>query len=51
MLTVVLVVFVGFVYWYLGESFRWNYVVSFLFILGAVYFAFWATRNRNARVA
>ncbi len=25
---------------YLGEGFKWNYLVSFLFILGAVYFAF-----------
>lgn len=25
---------------YLKETFRWNYIVSFLFILGAVFFAF-----------
>jgi len=25
---------------YLKESFRWNYLVSFAFILGAVFFAF-----------
>lgn len=25
---------------YLKESFRWNYLVSFVFIIGAVFFAF-----------
>ena len=26
---------------YLGESFRWNYVGSFACVVGAVLFAFW----------
>ena len=30
----------AFAYLYLGEAFRWNYAVSFLFLIGAVYFAF-----------
>ena len=38
---ITLIVFVGFAYWYLGESFRWNHVVSFMFLMGAVFFAFW----------
>ena len=33
-------VFALFALWYLGEPVKWNYVVSFLFIIGAVYFAF-----------
>jgi uncharacterized protein (DUF486 family) len=37
---ITLVVFGFFSVWYLGEEFRWNYAVSFLFILGAVFFAF-----------
>jgi uncharacterized protein len=39
--SITLVIFVGFAYWYLGESIRWNYVVSFACILAAVMFAFW----------
>jgi uncharacterized protein (DUF486 family) len=35
-----LVVFAFFSIWYLGESFKWNHAVSFLFILIAVFFAF-----------
>jgi len=35
-----LTVFAFFSVLYLKETFRWNYVVSFLLILGAVYFAF-----------
>lgn len=35
-----LTVFAFFSVLYLKESFRWNYVVSFMMILGAVYFAF-----------
>jgi uncharacterized protein (DUF486 family) len=35
-----LVVFGFFSVWYLGEQFKWNYAISFLFILGAVFFAF-----------
>ena len=39
--SVTLVVFVAFAYFYLGESMRWNYALSFLCILAAVLFAFW----------
>lgn len=35
-----LVVFAGFSVVYLGESFKWNYAVAFLFLIGAVYFMF-----------
>jgi uncharacterized protein (DUF486 family) len=38
---VTLAVFVVFAYVYLGETPRWNYVGSFVCILGAVVFAFW----------
>jgi uncharacterized protein len=34
-------VFVVFAWSYLGESIKWNHAVSFLFLLGAVAFAFW----------
>jgi uncharacterized protein (DUF486 family) len=37
---ITLVVFAGFSVLYLGEAIKWNYVVSFLLILGAVFFAF-----------
>src|SRR5258708_17877473 len=37
---ITLVVFAVFAYFYLGEPVRWNYVASFLCILGAVGFAF-----------
>ncbi len=37
---ITLVVFVVFAIWYLGEQMKWNYIVSFLFIIGAVFFAF-----------
>jgi len=33
-------IFIIFAYFYLGESIKWNYIVSFLFIIGAVVFAF-----------
>jgi uncharacterized protein (DUF486 family) len=33
-------VFVVFAWSYLGESVKWNHAVSFLFLLGAVAFAF-----------
>jgi uncharacterized protein (DUF486 family) len=39
--SITLVVFAGFAYLYLGESLRWNYIVSFACILAAVVFAFW----------
>jgi Putative member of DMT superfamily (DUF486) len=37
---VTLTVFVVFAWIYLGEDLRWNYMVSFLFLVGAVFFAF-----------
>jgi len=37
---ITLVVFAGFSVFYLKESIKWNYIVSFLFILGAVFFMF-----------
>jgi uncharacterized protein (DUF486 family) len=37
---ITLVVFGFFSVWYLDQEFKWNYAVSFLFILGAVFFAF-----------
>ena len=37
---ITLVVFGFFAVWYLKEPFHWKYLVSFLFILAAVYFAF-----------
>src|SRR5919112_5023878 len=36
---ITLVVFVGFAWLVLGEKLAWNYAVSFVLILGAVYFA------------
>ncbi len=38
---VTLIVFAIFAYFYLGETLRWNYALSFVCILGAVAFAFW----------
>lgn len=38
---ITLCVFVVFAGWYLGEGIRWNHAVSFLFLVGAVTFAFW----------
>ena len=35
-----LTAFLIFSFFYLGEPIKWNYVVSFLFIIGAVIFAF-----------
>ncbi|HOJ20479.1 MAG TPA: DMT family protein [Armatimonadota bacterium] len=37
---ITLVVFAGFSVAYLRESLRWNHVIAFLFILGAVFFMF-----------
>ncbi len=37
---ITLIVFAGFSVLYLKEDFRWNYIVSFFFVLGAVFFAF-----------
>jgi uncharacterized protein (DUF486 family) len=38
---ITLCVFVAFAWIYLGEHLRWNHMVSFLFIVGAVVFGFW----------
>jgi uncharacterized protein (DUF486 family) len=38
---ITLIVFTVFAYFYLGEGIKWNYAVSFGFLLGAVLFAFW----------
>lgn len=38
---VTLTVFAVFAWGYLGETFRWNYAVSFACIIAAVIFAFW----------
>lgn len=38
---ITLSIFAIFAWAYLGEPIRWNYLVSFLFILAAVVFAFW----------
>lgn len=38
---ITLVVFAVFSVLYLGEALRWNYLVSFLLILGAVFFMFY----------
>jgi len=38
---ITLLVFVIFAYFYLGESLRWNYALSFACIFAAVLFAFW----------
>jgi uncharacterized protein len=37
---ITLIIFSFFAVYYLKEPFHWKYLVSFLFILGAVYFAF-----------
>jgi uncharacterized protein (DUF486 family) len=37
---ITLIVFAAFSVLYLRESFKWNYAVAFLFILGAVFFMF-----------
>src|ERR1700682_2912252 len=39
--SVTLIVFAVFAFFYLGESFRWNYAASFACIFLAVLFAFW----------
>ena len=39
--SVTLVVFAVFAYFYLGESIRWNYLVSLGCLFAAVLFAFW----------
>ena len=37
---ITLVVFTVFAFFVFGQTLKWNYAVSFLFIVGAVYFAF-----------
>ena len=37
---ITLVVFCGFSLVYLGEPIKWNYLVGFLFLVGAVFFVF-----------
>ena len=37
---ITLVVFTGFAFFAFDQTLKWNYLVSFLFIIGAVYFAF-----------
>ena len=37
---ITLAVFTIFAVMYLKEPFKWNYAISFLFVIGAVYFAF-----------
>lgn len=37
---ITLIVFCVFAVWYLKEPFHWRYLVSFTFLLGAVYFMF-----------
>lgn len=37
---ITLVVFTGIVYLLFGETVKWNILVSYVFIVGAVYFAF-----------
>jgi hypothetical protein len=37
---ITLIVFACFAVFYLGESFRWNHLVSFALLIGAVWFAF-----------
>lgn len=38
---ITLIVFVVFARLYLGETLKWNYVVAFVCLVGAVVFAFW----------
>ncbi|OJW84414.1 MAG: hypothetical protein BGO69_11575 [Bacteroidetes bacterium 46-16] len=39
-----LVVFCLFAVFFLNEQIRWNYIVAFIFIIGAVYFMFYVPR-------
>jgi len=38
---ITLTVFTGVAYFMFGETLKWNNVVSYLFLIGAVVFAFW----------
>ena len=37
---ITLLVFAVFALWYLREPLKWNYLISFCFLMGAVFFAF-----------
>jgi uncharacterized protein (DUF486 family) len=37
---ITIAVFTVFAVWYLKEPFKLNYIISFIFLLGAAYFAF-----------
>jgi len=41
--SITVVVFVAFAYFYLGESLRWNYALSFVCLFAAVVFGFWSS--------
>ncbi len=41
-----LVVFCVFAVFFLNEPIRWNYIVAFLFVIGAVYFMFYVPEAR-----
>lgn len=42
--TITLTVFAGCAWVYLGERIRWNYAISFVWLMAAVVFAFWGTQ-------
>lgn len=44
---ITLVVFCGFSVLYLKEELKWNYLVGFLFIIGAVFFVFMPTEKHS----
>jgi uncharacterized protein (DUF486 family) len=48
---ITLVVFVVFAKIYFGDGVKWNYIVSFVLILGAVYFAFLPTEESKGAPA
>ena len=41
---ITLTIFTVFAWLYFGERMKWNHAVSFLFLVGAVTFAFWGRR-------
>jgi uncharacterized protein (DUF486 family) len=41
--SITVVVFIAFAYFYLGESMRWNYALSFICLFAAVVFGFWGS--------
>lgn len=41
---ITLVVFTVFAYFAFGETLKWNNIVSYLFLVGAVVFAFWGKK-------